>query len=138
MKYLLSVLVFFTMLFSFAQDSTTVKVKTPKIVSKLIYGKTISIDDLELKFISLESDSRCPTGVQCVWAGEAIAIVDVYKNGQKLEQKKITFPNRKKILTGNLFSSETLNISGLNIAPYPKHNIKIKPEDYYIQLDIRN
>lgn len=138
MKYLLSVLVFFTIIFAFAQDSTTVKVKTPKIVSKLMYGKTINVKDLELKFVALESDSRCPKGVQCVWAGEAVALVDVFRNGEKIEQKRITFPVRRRDLTGNLFTSESLNVSGFNIAPYPKHNIKINTEDYYIQLDIRN
>ena len=139
MKYLLSVLVFFTILFSFAQDSTTVKVKTPKIVSKLMYGKSITVEDLELKFVAVESDSRCPKGVQCVWAGEAVVLLDVFKNGKKLEQKRVIISPTNSLVNkiGNVFSSETLKVSGFNIAPYPEYRNKIKPEEYYIQLDIR-
>ena len=122
-----------------AQDSTKVKVDTPKIISKLMYGKTISVEDLEFKFIAIESDSRCPKGVQCIWAGEAVVLIDVFKNGKKLEQKRISFSPTAQLQNslGNLFASETLNITGFNIAPYPEYKNKINPEDYYIQLDVR-
>lgn len=124
----------------FAQDSTKVKVETPKIISKLMYGKTIEVEDLEFKFVAVESDSRCPKGVQCIWAGEAVVLIDVLKNGKKLEQKRIKFSPTAQLqnVLGNLFSSEKLNITGFNIAPYPKYRNKIKPEDYYIMLDVRN
>ena len=36
-------------------------------------GQTASItgEDLKFKFDEVTADSRCPTGVQCIWAGEA-------------------------------------------------------------------
>lgn len=122
-----------------AQDSTIVKVETPKIVSKLMYGKTITVEDLEFKFVSVESDSRCPKGVQCIWAGEAIVLIDIFKNGNKIEQKRVVFSPTSTLVNklGNIFSSETLNVSSFNIAPYPEYKVKINPEDYYIQLDVR-
>ncbi|WP_452225575.1 hypothetical protein [Lacinutrix chionoecetis] len=136
------VLIAVTLLFAIsglAQDSTNVKAETPKIISKLMYGKAIQVEDLEFKFVAVESDSRCPKGVQCVWAGEAVVLVDVFKNGTKLEQKRITFSPTSKLqnLIGNLFTSESLKISGINIAPYPEYRNKIKAEDYYIMLDVR-
>ena len=123
-----------------AQDSTKVKAETPKIISKLMYGKTIEVEDLEFKFVAVESDSRCPKGVQCIWAGEAIVLIDVFKNGKKIEQKRISFSPTAQLQNslGNLFASETLNITGFNIAPYPEYKNKINPVDYYIQLDVRN
>ncbi|OIQ23609.1 hypothetical protein [Lacinutrix sp. MedPE-SW] len=123
-----------------AQDSTAVKAEAPKIVSKLMYGNTLKVEDLEFKFVAVESDSRCPKGVQCVWAGEAIVLVDVFKNGNKLEQKRLVFSPTSQLQNalGNLFSSESLKVSGLNIVPYPESGSKIKIEDYYIQLAVKN
>lgn len=35
-----------------------------------------------LRFVSVEEDSRCPTGVQCVWAGNARVRIDATFDGQ--------------------------------------------------------
>ncbi|AUC82896.1 hypothetical protein [Lacinutrix sp. Bg11-31] len=140
MKNILFILVILFTTAGLAQDSTKVKVDTPKIVSKLMYGKTISIEDLEFKFVAIESDSRCPKGVQCIWAGEAVVLLDVFKNGEKIEQKRVVFSPKISLINkiGNVFSSEAFNVSSLNIAPYPKYDNKINAEDYYIQLQIRH
>jgi len=139
MKYILSALVFFIVFIVSAQDSTKVKAEAPKIVSKLMYGKTVEVENLAFKFVAIESDSRCPKGVQCVWAGEAVVLIDVFKNGKKIEQKRMVFSpsSRLQNIIGNLFESENLKISGFNIAPYPEYRNNIKPEDYYLQLDVR-
>ena len=34
-------------------------------------GESVMINDLRLTFRGVEGDSRCPVGVQCVWAGDA-------------------------------------------------------------------
>jgi len=139
MKYTFFILAFLVMLLSSAQDSTNIKVEAPKIISKLMYGKTINVEDLEFKFVAVESDSRCPKGVQCVWAGEAVVLIDVFKNGKRLEQKRLVISPTSHLQTsfGNLFSSEKLTVSGFNIMPYPKHTSKINLENYYITLDVR-
>ena len=124
---------------SFAQDSTNVKAETPKIVSKLAFGETIQFNDIELKFVAVLSDSRCPKGVNCVRAGEIIVLVDVFNNGKKVDQKELQFTPTsylQKRIT-NLFASKTLNVSGYNVLPYPEYGNKIKTEDYYIQLDVK-
>ncbi|WP_290701186.1 hypothetical protein [Lacinutrix sp.] len=141
MKNILFVFAFLITCSGFSQDSdsTKVKAKAPKIISKLMYGKAITVEDLEFKFVAVESDSRCPKGAQCIWAGEAVVLIDIFKNGKRLEQKRVVFSPTAKLQNslGNLFASEGLNISGFNIAPYPEYRNKIKAEDYYIQLDIR-
>ena len=37
---------------------------------------TFGQSDLDLRFRRVASDSRCPTGATCVWAGEASVTVD--------------------------------------------------------------
>ncbi|QRM88820.1 hypothetical protein FG167_06095 [Lacinutrix sp. WUR7] len=140
MKYTIFILTFLVASIGFAQDSTDVtKVTPPKIVTKLHFGASVQFEDIRLKFVEVVQDSRCPKAVQCIWAGEVIVLVDVFKNGNKVEQKKLTinptFSLQEQL--GNLFSSEALSISGISVMPYPVANNKIPMEDYYIQLDVR-
>ncbi|WP_299883936.1 hypothetical protein [uncultured Lacinutrix sp.] len=121
---------------SYAQDSTKVKVETPKIVNKLQYGKSVSVNDIEVKFVELVSDSRCPQGVSCVWAGEVVILVDVLENGKKIDTKKMTFNAVGK--ANDIYISDGLSISGVNISPYPVYGKKIALEDYKMQLYIKN
>jgi hypothetical protein len=37
------------------------------------------------------SDSRCPQGLNCIWAGEAQVIVSVYNNKKLVEDVAISF-----------------------------------------------
>ena len=41
-------------------------------------------------------------------------------------------------LLGNIFASEEISISGINIMPYPVEGQKPAKEDYYLQLEYRN
>lgn len=140
MKQILFFIALLITSFNFAQDSTTIKKATPpRIVTKLNFGESVQFMDVSLKFVEVVQDSRCPKAVQCIWAGEVIVLVDVFKNGNKVEQKKLTinstFSLKKQL--GNLFSSEVLSVSGFNVLPYPVSSNKIEVEDYYIQLDVR-
>ncbi|MFD2822416.1 hypothetical protein ACFS5M_01970 [Lacinutrix iliipiscaria] len=141
MKYIFIIASLLLTTLVWAQDSSPIeKVETPRIVSKLYFGEQLKFNDIELKFVDVLQDSRCPKNVNCIWAGEVVVLVDVFKNGNKTTQKKVTLSPKSHLqdLTGNLFSSEDLSISGFNILPYPVSGTKTKIEDYYIQLDIRN
>ena len=84
MKSSLLLLVIFITSFSFSQDSTKIrKVGTPIITSKVYLGKSIVVENFKIEFIEVIQDSRCPKGVNCVWAGEVLIFVDLYKDGKK-------------------------------------------------------
>jgi len=139
MKHVALVFAIFISSLSFAQDSTQVeKAETPRIVSKLFLGERLQFDDVEFKFVEVLQDSRCPKDVTCIWAGEVVVLVDVFEHGKKTEQKKLTLSPTSRLQSkiGNLFSSDNLSISGLNVFPYPKSSGKPKLEDYYIQLEV--
>ena len=122
-----------------AQDSTSIEVETPKIVSKLQLGKTYSLDTVQIKFVDVLSDSRCPSDVTCVWAGQVIALVEVYENKTLIEKKELVFEpgknKNKELMT--LFTSKKSIIIAHNVLPYPKSREKIKKEDYYLQLEVK-
>lgn len=139
MKSLIFLLTCIVSNFGFAQDSTNVKAETPKIVSKLAFGEIVQFDNIELKFVAVLLDSRCPKSVTCIRAGEIIILVAVFENGKKIEQKELQFTPTSHLQNrlANLFSSKDLNVSGYNVLPYPEYGNKIKMEDYYIQLDVK-
>ena len=43
---------------------------------------TVTGEGLTVSFEAVPSDSRCPTGVQCVWAGNAVVQVVLSKDGK--------------------------------------------------------
>ncbi len=86
MKQSILLIAIFITSFSFSQDSAkTKKAKTSIITSKVFLGKSIIVEDFKIEFLQ---DSRCPKGVNCIWAGEVIILADLYKNGKKIERKK--------------------------------------------------
>lgn len=120
-----------------AQDSTTVK--APKIVAKLPLGKTYTLDQVELVFVDVLSDSRCPKDVTCVWAGQAVALVEVYKDQVLIERKEVVFePGKNTNLNlKTLCANKGLRVLANNLLPYPEQSQeKIKKEAYYLQLEI--
>ncbi|TYA52311.1 hypothetical protein [Formosa maritima] len=137
--YLLIVLVFISGVVV-AQDSTNIKIETPKIVSKLPLGKIYNSDEVQIKFVDVLTDSRCPKDVTCVWAGEVVILVDILQDDILIEQKKIVFQPGKSINAELmlLFSSKNLKITAYSVLPNPSSKGKIKKEDYYLQLDIEN
>lgn len=138
MKQGLFLLCVFSFLTTFAQDSSHVILEAPKIVAKLFLGQTYQIEDVELKFSDVLSDSRCPEDVTCMWAGEAVVLIDILKDNEVIEQKKLTFQAGKKIdeKLFTLFSSKTSTIMALRILPNLNSNKKLKKEEYYLQLDV--
>jgi len=52
------------------------------------YNQVLRIEEegLEVKFLGIISDSRCPKGAVCYWPGEVVALVKVSKKVQRVDQ----------------------------------------------------
>jgi len=99
---------------------------------KLPVGKTVEIktENILIQFDKVISDSRCPSGVTCVWAGEAKCVLRVTQN-QKTSEITITQSG----------SSESTNSGFLDtyqvifkLDPYPAVNQTIDPHDYILTM----
>lgn len=49
----------------------------------------VSSEDIEITFLSVASDSRCPKGEMCVWAGDAVLQISVRFRGQEFGQYEL-------------------------------------------------
>ncbi|SDW05661.1 hypothetical protein [Flavobacterium degerlachei] len=91
-----------------------------------------------LVFKEVLSDSRCPEGVNCIWAGEIKVVVAVYldKNFIKEETLIISGKNSQENIAWitQYLPADKRNIESINVFPYPKEGVKIKSKKYFLQI----
>jgi hypothetical protein len=100
-----------------------------------------SSENISLKFDSVSNDSRCPTGAQCIRAGEAVcriiftrsdnttASIDLTELGLTSVPQQTTWTSR----FGDFMRQYLINFT---LVPYPEVNKQITPGDYQLQLNI--
>jgi hypothetical protein len=96
-------------------------------------GEIVNIDgeNVELEFVRVTQDSRCPIGAVCIQAGQAVCAIQLTRSGTIYEA----------ILT-ELGGSEAneQNILGyrftFNVLPYPEAGKEIQLENYRLVLKL--
>ncbi len=117
-----------------AQNNTVVEQQFIKVRQ----NSCIAAEGYKLLFKEVLTDSRCPEGVACIWAGEVTVIVSVYKDSEFIEDKKLVFITNNnaenlKWITPYL-NNDQKRINSLSIEPYPNVKKTIKPKDYYLKI----
>lgn len=132
MKNPLFALIILFSTFAFGQKDAA---KTPKIAIKIPLGQTVDVKGISITFEEVVEDSRCPEGIDCIWAGRAIVKVNVAANG-KTEEKTMIFgalrPGEKE--NTNLYSSANFAINGVKLNPYPTKDTVGKKLDYVLLI----
>jgi hypothetical protein len=132
-KSLLLFLILFNTL-TFAQNTPKENIKYAKISQKMCLKKS----GYQIVLKEVVSDSRCPVGVTCVWAGEASAIVSVYKDSKLVEDNTMVF-SMKNIEENKKWFSKYLpekqrKIKSISVFPYPKQGVVVDKKDYYVKI----
>jgi hypothetical protein len=86
-------------------------------------------DGLRVTFTGVPSDSRCPMDAMCIWAGDAIAKVSLSQSGGS--------PADLDLHTGAGGSQASYLgyvITLTVLAPYPRSDRPIRPQDYVATL----
>lgn len=98
-------------------------------------GKEATIKKLRIKFITVNSESRCPTGVQCIWAGNAAIVVEVTRKNKKPMQATL---NTNTAAGPNEFKYKGNKIRLIALNPYPKIDQQPNEKDYEAILIVTN
>ena len=107
-------------------------VQVPQIVVKVPFGKLTSFGDKSIKIIKV-TDSRCPSNVNCIWAGNVILDFEMYEDGKYVDTRRITIGSDQN--DRMLFDSAAQRLKAYSVLPYPKTALgKIPQEDYVINL----
>ncbi|MES2806856.1 MAG: hypothetical protein V4652_14945 [Bacteroidota bacterium] len=131
-----SLLLFLLMLgtITFAQNTKTENVQSLKITQK----KCLKKKGFNLVLKELVSDSRCPEGVTCIWAGEASVVVSVYKDSKLVEDHTMVFSMKNEEENKQWFSKylpeKQKNIKNFSVFPYPKEGVQVNPKNYYVKI----
>lgn len=72
-------------------------------------------EGLRVQFLKVKEDSRCPTGLDCIWAGRAVVVVNLIKNVKSLGTVELTHsPNQSSSQRVAGYSLQLMELS-----PYP-------------------
>jgi hypothetical protein len=131
-KQLLLTLFIFTLLPFTACSGNSIQTRLGTEFSLAVgQSATITSEKMAIKFVEVTGDSRCPSGAQCIWAGEAKCTVlfSVNENEQTVT-----------LIQSGSNSSTTTDIDGYSISftlnPYPKVNQQIENQDYRLVLTV--
>jgi hypothetical protein len=85
---------------------------------------TVAGEGLTVSFQAVPSDSRCPTSVQCVWAGNAVVQVVLSKDGKAFGAELNTGLEPRSVDYLNY------NVELVSLAPYPSSTNPIPQSQY--------
>ena len=132
-KYKLVIIVLACLLLMPAGCSTDKDVKANLSEEfSLNIGQTVRIasEDLEIEFIDVTEDSRCPKGVTCIWAGEVTAKVAI-NTGNSLDELLLTEPGLSSGKATAVYQKYRL---AYHVEPYPEQGITIAQDQYRLLI----
>lgn len=101
---------------------------------KLGLGKSAAVrgEGLEIEFVSVVEDSRCPQGVDCIWEGNARV---------RLRLKRARGTPAEIELNTNLepqrAAADGYEVRLTSLAPYPQANQPVDQKSYVATLEVR-
>jgi uncharacterized Zn finger protein len=100
-------------------------------------GQEVLVADqkLSVKFVSVPEDSRCPKGVNCIWAGNVRVQLQVTKTKSKPVKVELNL-NPRDFPDGEAGGSGDYKIKLVKVDPYPVADQPIKAGDYTATLSI--
>jgi len=134
-KILLIAILMCSSLNSNAQKKDSISVTS---IVKIDVASKVQIDEgFEIELVEVLSDSRCPKNVQCIRAGEAIILVNIYKKGKVVRQEKLMiYPTTIQESTLQVLSSKLSNTTAISLLPYPNGVDKMELSNYCLELTI--
>jgi hypothetical protein len=98
---------------------------------ELKFGQQVSIKEegLKISFSQVAEDSRCPTGVQCIWAGNARVVLKLNK-----ARRRSTVMSLNTGVEPKQKSYGGYEVKLLELNPYPKEGAPIRKRNYVAKL----
>jgi hypothetical protein len=99
---------------------------------ELRLDQTIVKDGTTIKWVDVK-DSRCPTGVQCIWAGEVTVSLEIQHGSGPVEEIKLVLPSGEE---GVKAAGKSLKL--LSVSPYPGDNGDTIPMELTAIIEVIN
>jgi hypothetical protein len=121
--------------------TATTAATTPGTLSALLNipftlapGQTARIESegMDIRFVEVTGDSRCPAGVECIWAGQVSCAMEITKNNI-LNQVTLTDSAGSGASTGQDFQNYQIIFS---VSPSPVAGKLIAENDYRLRMTV--
>ena len=93
----------------------------------------ITGEDLEIRFVEVSEDSRCPKGVTCVWEGRVSTVVEISADGSS-QQLKLIQPGLTEKPSRETHKEYQLTFK---VEPYPEEGKEIAADEYQLVLIVK-
>ena len=101
------------------------RVPTGRSFDLRVGDSALTTDDVQIRFDTVRSDSRCPMDVMCVRAGEAVIALTIGRTGEVPVGRELDTTAAR---SSTDFRHFTITLSSLQ--PYPQASRPIQPGDY--------
>lgn len=119
-----------------SQENT--KASPPVIVAKVALGETVVFEESSITFLDVLEDSRCPSDVTCVWAGQAKVLVKITAKNGTIEKELIfhgiAFGTESE---NTLFASGSKSYIGYRLSPYPVSTVSPDKTNYFLEVYLK-
>jgi len=132
-RYVLVSLLIVLLLGSCARATEGVRVTLGQ-ESSLRVGQSVTIneEELEIRFVEVVEDSRCPRDVTCVWEGKVSCIVEI-THRESLHRVVLIQPGLTSQPSREPFGEYQMSFHG---EPYPEADKEIPGDDYRLLLRV--
>jgi len=94
-------------------------------------GESTQVDGVEIGFVAVTADSRCPTDVVCVWAGNAAVELRVSRDGSPEETIELNSTVEPRSIEWN-----GVLLRLVEVRPEPISTQSIDPGDYSVRVEV--
>jgi hypothetical protein len=132
-SFLALAVLFTTLLFTGCGGKTAVSAVIGKEFT-LSVGQTASIkgENLDVAFVAVTEDSRCPTGAQCIWQGQSKSLIKL-SGGNMTENIELVEPGLTSQVNPRQFRNYQISF---HLLPYPEVGKEIKDGQYRLNLTV--
>jgi hypothetical protein len=92
----------------------------------------VTPDGIRMTFIGIPEDSRCPTGVECIWEGRALVKFSFRKGNEYMEDVMATPSSNSTVPAYIEVFGRKAKL--LKVTPYPEGNNPIPAVDYRVRV----
>lgn len=131
--YLLASLAIVLVLGSCARETEEVRGSLGQ-ESSVRVGQSVTIDgeELQIRFVEVVEDSRCPRDVNCVWEGKVSCIVEITHRGS-LHRVVLIQPGLTSQPSSEPFREYQMSF---HVEPYPEADREIPQDEYRLLLTV--
>ncbi|MFC1957203.1 hypothetical protein ACFLX0_00085 [Chloroflexota bacterium] len=132
MKFLIITIILSTISFVIAACSSNAVSLDQEFSLQIGESASIRGEKLQFRFLEVTEDSRCPTGVVCIWEGRVSVLLEITYR-ESLQKVELTEPGLTSWPPENAFNEYKI---AYHVEPYPQASAEIAEDEYRLHLKI--